>query len=281
MIRLLLLSLILSSCASTGPRRGIASWHSCYETLSSVIYHSNKSSRYGANGFHFAKNLAEAEELYGDESFFSIQGRLSNDEIRKNNTKLRTLLNRKEVIDQPDAAKATRLSENQASTLYDDMTSTPCVRNDSPYQQPGVALGYCFGRAIVSHFHALRRGVHPQAMKKIWVVGDMGHWGHHVAYMVRGDEGKWFVIDNVTGLVPHNEWMNSLKTFQRGDKEVMFFVTEANRFGPESNRAYTTADLFNVQNRNWNSFDRENDYYRGFFRDFFEWLDQQPEPAQF
>lgn len=281
MIRLLLISLTLTSCATTDSSRGIASWHSCYETLSSVIYHSNKSSRYGSLGFHFAKDLAEIEDLYGDESFFSIQGRLSNDEIRENNLKLRTLLDAEEAIDEPANGRVLQVSKEQATTLYNDMTSTPCVRNDGPYQRPGVALGYCFGRAIVSHFHALRRGVHPQSMKKIWVVGDMGHWGHHVAYMVRGDQGKWFVVDNVTGLVSHDKWMNSLKNYQRGNKEVMFFVTEASRFGPDSNRAYTTADLFNVQGRNWQSFNRENDYYRGFFHDFFDWLDQQPEPSQF
>ena len=119
-------------------------------------------------------------------------------------------------------------------------------------------------------------------MKKIWVVGPMsGNWGHHVAYMVRGDNGKWFVIDNVTGLVTHDTWIAKLKQFKKSNDELMFFTTEASRFGPDSHRTYNTVDLFNVSNSNWSQFDRDSDYYKGFFHDFFEWLDQQPKPESF
>jgi len=278
-------SLLALSCTKSQPlqvERKIASWHSCYELLSDIVYHSQKSNGYGSTGFHFSKSLTEVEDLYGDESFFSIQSRVSNQEIKKNNTKLNKLLNEDNGAIDSIEDKVNTVTRTQAQNLYDDMTSTPCVRNDGPYQRPGVSLGYCFGRAIISHFHALRRGVHPESMKKIWVVGPMrGNWGHHVAYMVRGEYGKWFVIDNVTGLVPHDEWIESLKTFKNTSSELMFFVTEANRFGPESSKVYNTVDLFNVSNRNWNQFDRESDYYRGFFRDFFAWLDEQPKPEIF
>lgn len=284
MLQKILILFLVIGCTATKkePSRSIASWHSCYETLSSIIYHSNKSYNYGLTGFQFATDLASVEQLYGDESFFLIQGRLSNAEIKKSNSKLRQLLAKKAQIDEADPSKVVRITEEQASTLYDDMERTPCVADDSAYQRAGVNLGYCFGRAIVSHFHGLRRGIHPQAMKKIWVVGPMhGDWGHHVAYMVRGNNGKWYVIDNVTGVVPHTEWMNQLKTFKNTDQELMFFVTEANRFGPESNTTYNTVDLFNVQNQNWSGFKKSSDYYRGFFRDFFHWLDKQPKPEQF
>lgn len=275
---LTLLAIFASSCASH-QHRGPASWHSCYEDLNAIVFRPGGAHALDSAPFHQSQTLADLRQAYGEESFFDIHMQMSNEDIVKNNDNLLRLLNEEPFLES-DAVN--RLSKPQAKKLYDEMNNTPCVSNDSPYQRPGVAIGYCFGRAIVSHMHALRRGIDPRAMKKIWVVGPMrGDWGHHVAYMVRAKNGSWWVVDNVTGLVSHKEWIRQLKTFKYTDKELMFFVSEAARFGPRKNYSYNTVNLFNIQGNQFSGFDREADYYRGFFRDLFEYLDETPQPEAF
>lgn len=273
---------LLAGCAhhqKGGSQRHPASWHSCFENLNALVFRKRLMENKGMRDFHLAGTLDDLEQGYGSEGMFSIAGRTSNSDILLNNKRVEELL-RDEAF--PESDDVTRLNRNQAREVYDDMTSTPCVRNDGPYQRRDVAIGYCFGRAIVSHMHALRRGVDPSSMKKIWVVGPMrGNWGHHVAHMIRADDGSWWVIDNVTGLVKHDEWIQRLNGFKNTQKELMYFVTEASRFGPRKNFTYNTVNLFNVQNRNYDAFDYENDYYKGFFRDLFEHLDETPNPPRF
>lgn len=251
-----------------------ASWHSCFEDLNALIFHKQLTSGSGNVDFHLAGSLSDLEAAYGEESLFTIQNRLSNDAISLNNQRVSELLDNESFI---ESDKVSRLDRDQAKTIYEDMQNTPCVRNDGPYQRPGVEIGYCFGRAITSHMHAVRRGVEPQAMKKIWVVGPMrGNWGHHVAHMIRSNDGSWWVIDNVTGLVKVDQWISSLKTFKNTNKELMFFVSEASRFGPQKNFTYNSLNLFNIRNNEFSSFQKENDYYIGFFKDLFEHLDENP-----
>lgn len=258
-----------------------ASWHSCFELLDGLVHRSTPVYSSQKSTIESAQNLVELEEAYAYQSFFNLQQGLSNQQIKANNQAVLSLLN-KEKITQGRGNKATQIHFDQAQELYQDMIQTPCVRNDSPYQRPGVALGYCFGRAIVAHFHALRRGVDPRSMKKIWVVGKMrGDWGHHVAFMVKGQDNDWYVIDNVTGMVTHDEWIERLKGFQLPGKDIMFFVTEAARFGPDFDRTYHTVDLFNVSGNQWQQYNKQDDFYKGFFHDFFDWLDKQPTPQPF
>lgn len=269
-------------CSTYSPyfgKRTPASWHSCFEDLNAIVYHKQLSSGTGNVDFHLAGSLDDFEAGYGEEGMFTIHGRMNNKDIKLNNKRLAEVLQEEPFL---ESDKVTRIDREQAKKIYNDMESTPCVRNDGPYQRADVAIGYCFGRAIVSHMHALRRGVDPKAMKKIWVVGPMrGNWGHHVAHMIRADDGSWWVIDNVTGLVKADEWISDLKTYKKTSKELMFFVTEASRFGPKKNYTYSTVNLFNVQNGEFDIFQKENDYYSGFFRDLFEHLDETPLPEPF
>ncbi len=284
-MRILALLLLFFSCSQWTPKevapRDPASWHSCFELLDGLVHRSTSVYTTPKSRIANAQNLKELEDAYGNESFFHLQQRLTDQEIVANNEALVTLLNR-EPLTQAHVNKTPRIHSEQAQELYQDMVSTPCVRNDSPYQRPGVALGYCFGRAIVSHFHALRREVDPRSMKKIWVVGKMrGDWGHHVAFMIKGEDNLWYVIDNVTGVVTHDKWIERLKGFQLPGKNIMFFVSEAARFGPDNNRTYHTIDLFNLSGPQWQQYSKEDDFYKGFFRDFFDWLDKQPIPQPF
>ncbi len=269
---------ILIGCSHSGRvsriERTPASWYSCFEDLNAIVFHKQLADGFGNVDFHLAGSLDDLELGYGSEGFFSIHGRLSNKDIQLNNKRVSELLKKEPDL---ESDKVTRLDREQAQTIYDDMVNTPCVRHDGPYQRPGVAIGYCFGRAITSHMHAIRRGVEPQAMKKIWVVGPMrGDWGHHVAHMIRADDGSWWVIDNVTGLVKADQWISSLKTYKNTNKELMFFVSQASRFGPRENFTYNTVNLFNVTDGNYDFFQKDNDYYSGFFKDLFKYLDENP-----
>lgn len=278
-ISLILLTILLGcSHHQKHPKfaRTPASWHSCFENLNAIVFRKQIADGFGNADFHLAGSLDDLEAGYASEGFFNIHGRKSNQNIKLNNKRLLELL-RDEPPLEGDGAKVTALNREQAQTIYDDMVNTPCVRNDGPYQRAGVAIGYCFGRAIVSHMHAIRRGVDPRAMKKIWVVGPMrGDWGHHVAHMIRADDGSWWVIDNVTGLVKAEQWITSLKGFKNTNKELMFFVTQASRFGPRKNYTYNTVNLFNVVDGQYDIFQKDNDYYSGFFKDLFKYLDENP-----
>lgn len=281
----LILLTVLLGCSHTSKRsdsqRTPAAWHSCFENLNALVFRKQIEDGTGNVDFHLAGSLDDLEAGYASEGMFSIHGRKSNKDILLNNERVSQLLRDEPFIEDTgvdiDELKVTKLNREQAQTIYNDMVNTPCVRNDGPYQRADVAIGFCFGRAITSHMHALRRGVDPRAMKKIWVVGPMrGDWGHHVAHMIRSDDGSWWVIDNVTGLVKAEQWITSLKGYKNTNKELMFFVTQASRFGPRKNYTYNTVNLFNVVDGQYDIFQKENDYYSGFFKDLFKYLDENP-----
>jgi hypothetical protein len=52
----------------------------------------------------------------------------------------------------------------------------------------------------------------------------------------------------------------------------MFFVTQAGRLGPYDARVYSKGDLFNTVT---DQFDRDSDYYLGYFHDYFNWIDER------
>lgn len=67
------------------------------------------------------------------------------------------------------------------------------VNSYDPHNQ----VGFCFGRAMLSHFEALKYKVDKRSILKIWLVGDFknAHWNHHVAVTLRGDDDNWYVLD--------------------------------------------------------------------------------------
>lgn len=247
-----------------------ANFKSCFESVMELMEVDNFNGA-GAARFSNASDLAELEGRYGNESLFSIQQRLSNKEIKDQNKNLKRLLKRGDGPVESNG-RIPHVTESQAQKLYRAMEDANVYQNEHCYARPDVTIGYCFGRAVVAHTEAILRGVDAAAVKKIWVVGDMNHWGHHVATIVRSKDGGWLAIDNVSGLVPADRWVDSLRRMQNGNKEVMFFVTQGERIGPYDARTYNLVDFFNTTTARYN---REQDYYRGYFHDYFDWLDSR------
>lgn len=252
-----------------------ANFKSCFEMvnrlMSPEVFYGE-----GASVFSKALTVKELEQLYGHESFFSIQSRLDSSEITQHNKNLLKVLKKNPEFKNAQQ-NVTEVSKKQASDLYKAMKKSNVYENEICYTRPDVTVGYCFGRAVVVHTEAILRGVDPGAIKKIWVVGDLGHWGHHVATMVRGSNEKWYVIDEVTGVVTVEDWISALSTMKkRGAKTPMFFVSQAERVGPYNAQTYNMMDLFNT---NTARFKRSSDYYLGYFRDYFDWLDTR-EPVE-
>ena len=123
---------------------------------------------------------------------------------------------------------------------------------------------------------AIIRDVHPESIKKIWIAGDMGVWGHHVATMVYTEKG-WIVLDtNIGKGISVNAWIDRYMVYKKKDapQDIMVFVTQAGRYGPYDTRSYNPIDLFNTQSADYNKL---KDYYNGYFHDYFEDLDKTVE----
>lgn len=86
-----------------------------------------------------------------------------------------------------------------------------------------------------------------------------GGWGHHVATIVAGKEGGWWAIDPEVGkVVSATDWVKWLKAEQEnGDEPLVFFISEAERFGPNAHSKYNQVDLYGSDT---------DDIYNGYFR---------------
>jgi hypothetical protein len=270
---LLFLVVILSflSCSST-PQikedRGPASFQSCLEAMGQLL---NYRPVYGnaGNAFSHAKNFTELESFYGGENLIEIQRKISDAEILANNAKIKKLA----VVGykvKPMPGKSTFVSETDTKVIYRAMEESNVNKNHYCYDTKQT-IGFCFGRATIAHMEAIVRNVHPDLVKKIWIAGDMGVWGHHVATMVY-TKGGWMVLDtNIGHAIPVGSWIDRyMPQKQKGSKEIMAFVTQAGRFGPYDNRPYNAIDLFNTQSEDFN---KAADYFNGYFHDYFDSLD--------
>lgn len=255
----------------------LANFKTCFEMVNRLM---SPQTYYGDGVTVFSKalNLKELEAQYAGESFFSIHERLTGQEVKKHNQNLLKILKKNPEFLDADK-NLTAVNKKQANTLYKALKNSNVYENEICYSRPDVTIGYCFGRAVVVHTEAILRGVDPGSMKKIWAVGDLGHWGHHVATMVRAQDEKWYVIDNITGVVTAEDWISGISTMkEHGAKTPMFFVTQAERVGPYNAQTYNMMDLFNT---NTAKFKRSSDYYLGYFRDYFDWLDTRGSVEKF
>lgn len=245
----------------------------------------------GGNYIYRVTDSNSLEQLrlnYGSLALKQIYANMSTQEIMENNENVVALskddINFSNNINDfrplPDAL--TELTEDQVNELYYAMSGTYVVRNQRSYG--GLGVGFCFGRALVAHNQALIRNVHPASIRKIWVIGNMGFWGHHVATIVKV-KGDWMAVDDFTGVMTVEEWVQRMQHEKDGKsaKPLMFFITRAGRFGHANNNLYNTIDLFNVPMRSIQNFAsteakerlKQNDFYQGFFMDFYEELDEK------
>lgn len=268
---LIVSTLVLNACSSTNQvtaLRDPATFQSCLMTMNNII---NYKVHTGAATFNFsnAKTLEDLEATYGGDSLIDIQRSLGNDEIKLNNLNLKKLL-AKDLEMKPIEGKKNSVTKEEAGVIYKAMQESRVHKNHDCYDTKGT-IGFCFGRATIAHMEAIVRNVHPDAIRKIWIAGDMEKWGHHVATMVKSDNG-WLVLDtNVGRAITTDEWIAMYMPFKaKGASEIMVFVTQAGRFGPYGTASYNAVDLFNTNSLNFN---KAQDYYRGYFHDYFEDLD--------
>jgi hypothetical protein len=116
---------------------------------------------------------------------------------------------------------------------------------------------------MAAHLEALRAGVSKEAIRKIWIVGDLktdqGHWSYHVATLVRGEGGVWYAMDPIFGRpVTAEEWYHRFMASDReGDARI--FVTDPSRYTVLNSRPYMP-DLNDADTR-------ENRAFKGYFSD--------------
>lgn len=273
--------LLLSSCSGTPPlsqyaERDPASFQSCLVTMNNLINYKAYSGPARKSEFARAESLSHLEELYGQESLIDIQRRLSDAEIKENNKHIKTLFSKPlSFAEEKGTGKIEKLNDEQVKVIYDAMANSNVNKNHYCYDTKGT-IGFCFGRATIAHMEAIARHVHPDSVRKIWIAGDMGVWGHHVATMVYTDKG-WMVLDtNIGTAVTTEAWIARYMPMKKaGTNEIMVFTTQAGRFGPYDTQSYNAVNLFNTHTED---FDKARDFYRGYFHDYFDDLDKAIRP---
>jgi hypothetical protein len=165
------------------------------------------------------------------------------------------------------------VSPRIAQLVIDSIEKNPitAMNRYSHYNQPGVDLGFCFGRATYVHLLLLRLGVDKQAIRKVWAMGPMRagsvDWAYHVAVAVKATTGEWLILDNVPGkLLSVRKWVDFLSQLNRGHNNLRIYTSEPARFGTGPGR-YTRAN-FGLD------FDRQNDWYRHYFFDLMKWFQE-------
>lgn len=137
-------------------------------------------------------------------------------------------------------------------------------------RQPGVEIGFCFGRATYTHLMALHLGVNKDSIKKIWIVGPMNAgglmWDFHVATLVRGENGEWLAVDsNHSNVQPVSDWYKYY-TAMSTDGRLRVYITDANKFSVDLGK-YDKVQLgLNLP--------RQQDWYSGYFKDMMTWFQQ-------
>ncbi|MEN9723411.1 MAG: hypothetical protein RJB38_1397, partial [Pseudomonadota bacterium] len=173
----------------------------------------------------------------------------------------------------PVSGRGSGMSREEAEALYQYLVCHPVASmRHLPVYDPQKNFGFCFGRATAVHLEALRRGLARTRVMKIWGVGPMkGGWGHHVAGLVAAEDGGWWAIDpEVKRVVRATDWIRWLRGEQENEREpLMFFISEAERFGPLPGK-YRQIDLYGPGS---------NDIYNGFFSDLIEESAPRP-PSQ-
>jgi hypothetical protein len=267
--------LILTSCSTEkvlpdfGDRRP-SSFQTCFQVMTKFIEIHQIS---GESSFNFTKahNLNELEKMYGNVSLIDIQHAKSQSEIEANNKHVLELIEMP-LTSPADTDKTSYLLPEEVALILKETNNSKVHKNHYCYD-PQNKVGFCFGRATIAHMEALVRGMDPNSIKKIWIAGDMKEWGHHVATLIK-IENSWMVVDtNLNKVVSVEEWIKFYKPMKAPKaKDIMVFITRADRFGPYDSSSYSGVNLFNSTT---DDFKKDADFYRGYFHDYFEDLDKK------
>ncbi len=124
------------------------------------------------------------------------------------------------------------LTFSQREFLYDSAANHKVARLDNlgKYDPQGI-IGFCFGRAMTVHLIALRMGLKPESIRKLFIVGPMMEggqivWRFHVTTLVLGDDATWYSIDPIVGnplAIQH--WMKRMRSIYDRAGKTKFYVT--------------------------------------------------------
>lgn len=97
---------------------------------------------------------------------------------------------------------------------------------------------FCYGRAYAGHIEALRQGVSKDSIRKVFLIGkpDNGkmQWNYHVGISIRGNDGKWWVLDPDAGKpMPVEDWYKMMSA-RTGTGRSRFYFTDPRRLGPHA-----------------------------------------------
>lgn len=209
--------------------------------------------------------LAERDlsQVYADET----TGKTRDEIAEMNANTIAGIVN--EVPGRHSEVRATAITEVDAAKLLKLTLDNPVVTPmSSKYDQPGVSIGYCFGRATFIHLMLLKMGLQKSSIRKIWAVGAMKAgpltWQFHVATMAYTETLGWVVLDtNLRKPMPVREWIARYAS-QNEDGRLRIYATDASKFAfqvGKYSRVQMGLDLT-----------KDQDWYRHYFKDMMTWL---------
>ncbi|MBP9681009.1 MAG: hypothetical protein KBD76_06365 [Bacteriovorax sp.] len=272
---LLPLLLFLASCSQVQEKHSDIIRHpTSFKSTFDLIQEKISRAEYGPKdedrkGLKRALSLEAFSRVFGNQNLMDVHYEKTSEHILQHNQL---------VVDMLTLEPETSLSGipyvtlEEAKKVYQSIIDSSVVVNKSAYD-PNGNEGYCFGRAIIGHVEAIAHGLDPRAVKKIWTVGNWSHYPFHVAILLKGKEG-WYAIDRAyLGVVSAQEWIErSIPSEISGDRPNMIFVTDGDRFSLQNALTYRSVDFFSTDNE---FYEREGDFYRGYFKDFFEELEKK------
>ncbi|MGE0526330.1 MAG: protein-glutamine glutaminase family protein [Bdellovibrionales bacterium] len=183
-----------------------------------------------------------------------------------------------DVITEQAPASLGAFTEAQRNELFQKVSSHPVAGLEGigryDRQPTGIGdgeIGFCYGRAMAVHLLARKMGLEEQSIKKIFIAGDLNNqqgtrWRFHMATMVKGNDGKWYVIDPImpslgaTGVLSPYRWMEVIKTefdLPDGEDESRFYVTDTKSIMVDMRVVPATAEFENQDRLIEPSFDPE------------------------
>ena len=178
-------------------------------------------------------------------------------------------LNRQSFMNLPGEIPQETVNPEDMAALIHSYRYHPVIgpKAVEQYQQTGVSIGYCFGRAYYFHRALQKLGVSDVAIKKAWIVGKIGDsWQFHVATIVRSSDGDWWVMDTV-----NSAWKNGVRIKdwylywkRNSSSRTRIYFTNAEKFTPGLG-AYDPVQL-------GYGLDRSKDWYKNYFVDLDSWF---------
>lgn len=270
--RKLILVLFLISCANG--KQNNRSTRSPSNFLTS-FYEIHNQSYYIPRAFYnddFLDKVTSLEildDIYGNESFQSIYNRKTPTEINNHNQLVLSLLKTERETNLANTGHVTTAEVKKINKVIKSSRNEHHRR----FYDPSGLDEFCYARAVMAHAHGIHSGVDPSSIKKIWSVGNAQNFYWHVATLMKAESGWWAVDSEFFPKgVTDNEWIQKFLITPE-EKPNMIFIANGTRFSQASPTTLNALDLFNTLNDSHNP---EADAFRGYFKDFFEDLENKP-----